>query len=79
MMNPGRRFALAIAGVVVAMAGAPSASAAPDCTDVGPTVSFCQTNGSTQLVTTPPPWNYGGWQGVGFWPLIGAFGVGVRD
>jgi len=68
--------ALVIAGAAIAIGSAPLAAAAPDCTDVGSTVTFCQTKGSTQLIATPPPWNYGGWQGIGFWPLVGGFGIG---
>lgn len=60
----------------LALIAAPTAAAAPDCTDVGKTVTFCETNGSTQLTTTPPPWNYGGWTGIGVWPLVGAYGLG---
>lgn len=71
-----RMLALAAAGAALAICGAPSAAAAPECTDVGATMTFCETNGSTQLTTTPPPWNYGGWQGIGFWPLVGGFGIG---
>ena len=55
---------------------APTATAAPDCTDVGKTVTFCETNGSTQITANPPPWNYGGWTGIGMWPLVGAYGLG---
>ncbi|BBX20391.1 hypothetical protein CRI77_03505 [Mycolicibacterium duvalii] len=65
-----------IAGASVALATAPASSAAPDCTGAGPNVTFCQTKGSTQLTTTPPPWNYGGWTGVGMWPLVGPYGIG---
>ncbi|MBV5246917.1 hypothetical protein KUF57_25650 [Mycolicibacterium sp. PAM1] len=61
----------------LAVAAAPLAAAAPDCSSVGRTVTYCQTNGSTQIISTPPPWNYGGWTGIGFWPLVGAYGVGV--
>ncbi|MCV7150814.1 hypothetical protein [Mycolicibacterium pyrenivorans] len=71
-----KALALAIAGAAIAIGGAPVAAAAPDCTDIGSTVTYCETNGSTQLITTPPPWNYGGWQGIGFWPLVGGFGLG---
>ncbi|WP_260755190.1 hypothetical protein [Mycobacterium sp. SMC-8] len=39
-------------------------------------MTFCETNGSTQITTTPPPWNYGGWTGIGVWPLVGAYGLG---
>jgi len=61
---------------VAAVLAAPTAAAAPECTDVAKTVTFCETNGSTQLTTTPPPWNYGGWNGIGVWPLVGAYGLG---
>jgi hypothetical protein len=71
-----QRGALVIAGAAIALGSAPLAVAAPECTDVGSTMTFCQTNGSTQLIATPPPWNYGGWQGIGFWPLVGGFGIG---
>lgn len=67
---------LVTAGAAIAIGLAPSASAGPDCTDVGSTVTFCETNGSTQLIATPPPWNWGGWQGIGFWPLVGGYGIG---
>ena len=76
MKTPVRYVALVITGLAVALGGAPAAAAAPECTDVGSTMTFCQTNGSTQLISTPPPWNYGGWQGFGFWPLVGGFGLG---
>ena len=76
MKTPVLYSSLVISGIAVALASAPAAVAAPDCTDVGSTVTFCQTNGSTQLTTTPPPWNYGGWQGFGFWPLVGGYGLG---
>lgn len=69
---------VALAGLAVALGAAPSASAAPHCTDVGQTVTYCETNGSTQLTATPPPWNWGGWQGVGFWPLVGGYGLGFE-
>ena len=70
-----RHVAVAIAGAAIAIGGAPVAAAAPKCTDVGATVTYCQTNGSTQLTATPPPWNWGGWQGIGFGPF-GGFGFG---
>ena len=76
MKTPGRHLALVIIGGAIALGYAPTALAAPQCTDVGSTVTFCETNGSTQLTTTPPPWNYGGWQGFGYWPLVGGFGIG---
>ena len=77
-MNPISRFAAGLfAGVgFVAVLTAPTAAAAPDCTDVGQTVTFCETNGSTQITATPPPWDYGGWTGIGVWPLVGAYGLG---
>lgn len=68
--------ALFVALGISAPLTATPAAAAPDCTDVGKTVTFCETNGSTQITTTPPPWNYGGWSGIGVWPLVGAYGLG---
>lgn len=78
MNTPVLRGALVITAIAMAMAmgSAPTSFAAPDCTEVGSTVTFCQTNGSTQLITTPPPWRSGGWQGFGFWPLVGGYGLG---
>ncbi|KWX67550.1 hypothetical protein [Mycobacterium sp. NAZ190054] len=68
--------ALVVGLGVAAVLTAPTATAAPDCADIGKTVTFCETNGSTQITTTPPPWNYGGWSGIGVWPLVGAYGLG---
>jgi hypothetical protein len=45
----------------------------PKCSDVGKTITYCETNGSTQITATPPPWNWGGWQGGDYYPF-GAFG-----
>ena len=40
----------------------PTAAAAPQCTQVGPNTTQCQTNGSAQIVTSPPVINnWGGW------------------
>ncbi|MGB0970335.1 MAG: hypothetical protein ACPGVG_05160 [Mycobacterium sp.] len=77
MKTPVRHITLVVSGVVIALGSASPATAAPDCSDVGSTVTFCETKGSTQLITTPPPWRYGGWQGFGFGPLIGGFGLGL--
>lgn len=72
-----RYLAGLVAGLgFLAIAAPPTAGAAPDCSKVGQTVTFCETNGSTQIIATPPPWNYGGWNGMGFWPLVGAYGLG---
>ncbi len=81
MRIASRSALVALAGLTVALGSlgvAPSASAAPNCTDVGPTVTYCETNGSTQLTAKPPPWNWGGWQGFGFWPLVGGYGLGFE-
>lgn len=76
-MTSVRRVLFALtAGAAVALTAAPVSVAAPECSDAGPTMTFCQTKGSTQLTTTPPPWHYGGWTGVAVWPLVGAFGLG---
>lgn len=56
---------------------APAASAAPQCTDVGPTTTQCQTNGSSQIVTSPPVNNYyGGWPYWGGGLIISLGGLG---
>jgi hypothetical protein len=55
---------------------APVAAAAPQCTNTGPNTTQCQTNGSAQIVTSPPlNNNYGGFPyGGGFIIGIGGFG-----
>ena len=63
---------LASAGATAAIAVAPVAAGAPQCTNTGPNTTQCETNGSAQIVTSPPANNnYGYW---GF-PII-AFGGG---
>lgn len=57
---------LAAFGVCAAVALAPIASAAPQCTNTAPNTTQCQTNGSTQIVTSPQQNNwYGGWPWAG--------------
>lgn len=68
-----RCVALVGAGAAIAWAGTGVATAMPKCSDVGKTITYCETNGSTQITATPPPWNWGGWQGGGYYPF-GAFG-----
>ena len=62
-----------IVGGALALGSAGAAAAMPKCSDVGKTITYCQTNGSTQLTATPPPWNWGGWQGGDYYPF-GPFG-----
>lgn len=70
----------AVIGLGTVVVLAPAAGAAPQCTDVGPTTTLCQTNGSAQIVTSPPVVNnnFGGYPfwgggvvidlgGFGFW------------
>ena len=67
----------AAAGVWAAVSIAPVAAAAPQCTNVGPNTTQCQTNGSAQIITSPPVNNYwyNGWPwGGGI--VIGLGGVG---
>jgi hypothetical protein len=65
----------AAAGACAAIAMAPVATAAPQCTNTGPTTTQCETNGSAQIVTSPPVINNWGWPwGGGF--VIGFGGVG---
>jgi hypothetical protein len=66
---------LAAAGISAALAMAPVAAAAPECTTVAPNTTQCETNGSAQIVTSPQLQNnYGGWPwgggliiGIGGW------------
>jgi hypothetical protein len=71
---------LAAAGVSAAIAVAPVAVAAPpQCTNTGPNTTVCQTNGSSQIVTSPPINNnwYGGWPwGGGVVIGLGGWGIG---
>ncbi len=65
------------AGEVVIASGvmAPAAAAAPQCVDVGPNTTQCQTNGSAQIVTSPPVTNNNwGWPYGGFVISLGGFG-----
>jgi hypothetical protein len=65
---------LATAGIGVALLSAAPAGAAPKCTNTGPNTTQCQTNGSTQIVTTPPATNFSpgwGWGiGLGGFPIV---------
>jgi hypothetical protein len=66
---------LGAAGVCAAIALAPVAAAQPRCTTTAPNTTQCQTNGSAQIVTSPPPNNnYGGWGGWG-----GGLVIGIGD
>jgi hypothetical protein len=68
---------VAAAGVAAALLLAPAASATPQCTTTGPRTTQCSTNGSTQIVTSPPETNvnpyWGGW-GFGWGGLVINFG-----
>jgi hypothetical protein len=55
----------------------PTAMATPECIYVGPTTTQCQTNGSAQIVTSPPVNNnYGGYGGYGGWGGGLVIGIG---
>ena len=64
---------LGSAAACATIAAAPIAAAAPQCTNTGPNTTLCETNGSAQIVTSPPPNNY--WGNWGF-PVIGFGGWG---
>lgn len=66
MTNKSRYLATVLAVPFLAVFAAPVATAAPQCTNTGPTTTQCQTGGSTQIVTSPPAMNYGPWYGWGF-------------
>jgi hypothetical protein len=55
----------AAAGICASVFMTPVAAAAPLCTNTGPYTTQCQTNGSSQIVTSPPQNNY--WGGWPFW------------
>ena len=46
---------VAAAGVAATMAVAPTAAATPRCVDISPRTTQCETNGSAQIGTKPPP------------------------
>lgn len=75
MRSPSIRFGTAAAigasAFVIAVASAPVAAAGPTCTQTGPTTTQCETNGSAQIVTSPPNINNGPW-----WPY-GGFGISL--
>ena len=48
-------LAVAVAGVGAAMLVAPTATGAPRCVDINPRTTQCETNGSAQIETRPPP------------------------
>ena len=63
---------------VYALVITPVAAAAPECVNIGPTTTQCQTNGSAQIVTSPQPNNnYGGWPYWGGGGLV--IGIGGWD
>ena len=65
----------AAVGACAAVVVAPVAAAAPECTNTGPNTTLCETNGSAQLVTSPPLVNNWGWPyGGGFVIGFGGFG-----
>lgn len=68
----------AAGGIGASVLLAPAAAAAPECTSVGPNTTQCQTNGSSQIVTSPPVNNnyYGGWPFWGGGIVIGLGGWG---
>ena len=59
---------------------APAAAATPECTTTAPYTTQCQTNGSSQIVTSPQPINnwggWGPWGGGGLVIGFGGWGVG---
>ncbi|CDO32075.1 hypothetical protein [Mycolicibacterium porcinum] len=74
MTNIVRCLAALLAVPCLAILTAPAGSAAPKCTNTSPNTTQCQTNGSTQIVTSPPALNnYGPWYG----PVFGFGGIGI--
>ena len=50
--------ALVLIGVAASVLAAPSAGAAPVCDTITVNTTWCTTNGSTQIVTSPPKMNF---------------------
>jgi len=70
---------VAAAGVAGAIAMAPLAAAAPECTTVAPNTTQCETNGSAQIVTSPQlnnNWGWPWWGGGGIVIGLGGWGLG---
>lgn len=68
---------LAAAGISAALATAPVAAAAPECTTVAPNTTQCETNGSSAIVTSPQlnnNWGWPWWGGGGIVIGLGGFG-----
>jgi hypothetical protein len=67
----------AAVGVGASIVLAPATAAAPECTNTSSTTTLCQTNGSAQIVTSPPVINnWGGWPWWGNGISIGFGGWG---
>ena len=58
--------ALVVVSAATAVALAPSAAAAPQCVNTGPTTTQCDTPGHSQITTSPPAMNDNAW-----WPYGG--------
>lgn len=55
---------LAALGLSAAVLFSPTASAAPECTNISPQTTQCSTTGGSNRITTSPPnTNYGTWPG----------------
>ena len=74
------KHVIGCAGAVLAAAAvfvAPTAAAGPQCTQTSPTTTQCETNGSAQIVTSPPNVNNGPWSPYGgFGISLGGIGIG---
>jgi hypothetical protein len=65
---------LAATGACAAIAVAPVAAAIPQCTTTAPNTTQCQTNGSTQIVTSPQQNNNWAWPWFGGGGIVIGFG-----
>jgi hypothetical protein len=66
---------LVASGIGASVVLAPTAAATPECTNIGPNTTQRETNGSTQIVTSPPSFNNYPWFGYPFGGFIVGFGV----
>lgn len=78
MRTKFRGFAMLFAVMAAcALILTPVAAATPECTNKSPTTTHCQTNGSAQIVTSPPVVNNWGawpWWGGGIVISLGDWG-----